>query len=117
ATLVSHLLTGYDGFVSAAGYVGPNCRVDHDVSLLIPEIWCRMRTEERDAKFLIENGYFEKCDDVEHNGRKLLFSRLGYRMTRRFAITFFGRMFNHPHVVFTEEMLKPELQGLDVFAD
>jgi hypothetical protein len=117
ATLVSHLLTGYDGFVSAAGYVGPHCRVDHDVSLLIPEIWCRMSAGERDPRFLIEQGYLEKCEDVEHQGRKLLFSRLGYRMTRRFAVSFFGRMFNHPHVVFTDAMLKPELQDMDIFAE
>ncbi|HET7626409.1 MAG TPA: hypothetical protein VFM25_14215, partial [Verrucomicrobiae bacterium] len=30
---------------------------------------------------------------------------------------FFGRVFNHPHAVFTEEMLRPELQGADIFAD
>lgn len=117
AALVSSILTGYDGFVSAAGQVGPNCRVDHDVSLLIPEIWCRMSSEERTAQYLVENGYFEKCEDVEHDGKKLLFSRLGYRMTRRFVQNFFGRMFNHPHVVFTDEMLRPEIQDMDVFAD
>ena len=117
AALVSYLLTGYDGFVSAAGCVGPNCRVDHDVSLLVPEIWCRMSVEERDAQFLIKNGYFEKCEDLEYQGRKLLCSRLGYRMTRRFVVSFFGRMFNHPHVVFADEMLKPELQDMGIFAD
>ncbi|HAV61136.1 MAG TPA: hypothetical protein DCY13_02085 [Verrucomicrobiales bacterium] len=117
AALVSSLLTGYHGFVSAAGYVGPHRRVDHDVSLLIPEIWCRMTTEERDARYLIAGGYFEKCEDVEHQGRKLHFSRLGYRMTRRFVESFFGRMFNHPHVVFSDDMLKPELQDMDIFAD
>ena len=26
-------------------------------------------------------------------------------------------MFNHPHAVFTDEMLRPELQDLDIFAD
>ena len=26
-------------------------------------------------------------------------------------------MFNHPHAVFTDEMLRPELQGMDIFAD
>jgi len=117
AALVGHLLTGYNGFVSAAGCVGPKCRVDHDVSLLIPEIWCRMSNDEREASYLIENGYFEKCEDVEHNGRTLMFSRLGYRMTRRFVQNFFGRMFNHPHVVFTDEMLRPEIQDMDIFAD
>ena len=30
---------------------------------------------------------------------------------------FFGRVFNHPHAVFTEEMLRPELQDLEIFVD
>ncbi len=46
--LVSAILTGYAGFTTSAGYVGPDIRVDHDVSLLVPEIWCRMRVAERD---------------------------------------------------------------------
>jgi hypothetical protein len=117
AALVSYLLTGANGFVTAAGYVGPRMRVDHDVSLLIPEIWSRMSEEERDPKYLIRGGYLEKCQDFEHNGKPVLASRLGYRITLQFVIHFFGRVFNHPHVVFTQEMLKPELQDYDVFAD
>ena len=117
AAFVSYALTGYDAFVSSAGHVGPNVRVDHDVSLLIPEVWCRMGTEERRPNFLIENGYFEKCDDLEVNGQKVLSSRLGFRMTASFARTFFGRVFNYPHAVFTEEMLRPEKQDLAAFAD
>jgi hypothetical protein len=117
AALVSYLLTGYDAFISAAGCVGPNVRVDHDVSLLIPELWCRMTPEERKPGFLIENGYFEKCEDFEFNGQKVLASRLGFRMTAGFVRTFIGRVFSHPHVVFTEEMLRPEKQDLAVFAD
>ncbi len=34
--LVSFILTGYHGFSSSAGYVGPQVRVDHDISLLVP---------------------------------------------------------------------------------
>jgi hypothetical protein len=117
AALVSMLLTGHPAFVSAAGYVGPKVRVDHDVSLLIPEVWCRMNGEERDPKFLIKNGYLEQCLDFEHEGKPVLGSRLGYRITRKFARTFFGRVFNHPHVVFTDEMLRPENQGLEIFVD
>ena len=117
AALVSSLLTGDPYFVSSAGYVGPNVRVDHDISLLIPELWCRMSTAEKQPKFLIENGFFEKCVDLEHGGRKILSSRLGYRMTANFVQTFFGRMFNHPHVVFTDDMLHPEKQDLASFAD
>ena len=47
----------------------------------------------------------------------MLASRLGWRINARFVHAFFGRVFNHPHAVFTEAMLKPELQDMDVFAD
>lgn len=117
AALVAYLLTGHNGFVTAAGYVGPRTRVDHDISLLVPEIWSRMSEEERDPKNLIAHGYLEPCQDFDHNGRKILASRLGYRITSQFVIHYFGRVFNHPHVVFTPEMLRPELQDLDVFLD
>jgi hypothetical protein len=114
---VSFLLTGYNGFVTAAGYVGPKARVDHDISLLVPEVWCRMSVEERDPKFLIAEGCLEKCQDLTHLGKRVLSSRLGYRITHRFVRSFFGRLFNHPHVVFTEEMLRPELQDMNMFLD
>jgi hypothetical protein len=115
--LVSFILTGHHGFVTAAGYVGPKVRVDHDVSLLVPEVWCRMSAAERDPQFLIANGYLEKCADFEHAGKKVLANRLGWRINARFVRNFFGRVFNHPHAVFTGEMLRPELQGMDNFVD
>ncbi len=31
-------------------------QVDHDISLLVPEVWSRMREEERSAKYLLEHG-------------------------------------------------------------
>ncbi len=49
AALVSFALTGYDAFISAAGHIGPKVRVDHDISLLIPEVWCRMTPAETAA--------------------------------------------------------------------
>jgi phosphoenolpyruvate carboxykinase (diphosphate) len=115
--LVSWILTGHNGFVTAAGYVGPRCRVDHDISLLVPEVWCRMLPEERDPGFLIANDYLEHCKDLDFGGRRVLAGRLGYRINLRFVHAFFGRVFSHPHVVFTEEMLKPELQSMEIFAD
>jgi hypothetical protein len=115
--LVSWILTGHHGFITAAGYVGPRSRVDHDISLLVPEIWCRMLPEERDPQFLISNHYLDRCEDFDHAGKPVLASRLGYRINARFVHSFFGRMFNHPYAVFTEEMLRPELQAPDVFAD
>ena len=115
--LVSFLLTGYAGFSSAAGFIGPHYRVDHDISLLIPEIWCRLFPHERDPKHLIEAGHLERLEDYELEGSTVLASRLGYRITAKFVHTFFGRVFDNPTAVFTEDILKPELQDPAVFAD
>lgn len=115
--LASYILTETDGFTTAAGYVGPHCRVDHDVSLLIPEIWCRLRPSERTAKSLIQNGCLERVKDFEHQGKTVLASRLGWRITRRFVARYFGRVFDNPISVFPEELLKPEKQDIDQFVD
>jgi len=115
--LVSMLLTAYAGFSSAAGFIGPRYRVDHDISLLIPEIWCRLFPHERDPKRLIDAGHLERLDDYEFAGKTVLASRLGYRITAKFVHNFFGRVFDNPTAVFTEEILKPEIQDAAVFAD
>jgi hypothetical protein len=115
--LVSYILTGYAGFSSSAGHVGPDVRVDHDISLLVPEIWARLEPEQRDPAWLIEKGYLERLDDFEHKGEQVLASRLGYRITSRFVHGFFGKIFDNPCAVFTDEILKPETQSLDVFVD
>jgi hypothetical protein len=117
AALVSYILTGLAGFSTAAGYVGPNGRVDHDLSLMIPELWCRLRPEQRDPRFLIQNGYLEKLEDFEHGGKKIPASRLGYRITYNFVRTYFGRLFANPNRVLDQGLLKPETQDLDTFAD
>ncbi|WP_233145520.1 hypothetical protein [Labilibacter marinus] len=114
--LLSYILTEYQGFSSAAGYVG-NDRFDHDISLLIPEIWARLVPEDRDPKLLIETGCLEKLEDFEHEGQKVLASRLGYRITDNFAFRCMNRLFDEPQAVFNDEMLKPELQGMDDFVD
>ncbi len=113
--LVSAAVTGYGGFTTAAGHVGPKYRVDHDNSMLVPEIWCRMRVFEREPAFLIANGFLERVEDFEHRGRRVLASRLGYRITTAFVDRFLGRIFEMPGTVFTDELLRPELQGQDVF--
>jgi hypothetical protein len=115
--LVSMLLTGYAGFSSAAGFIGPHYRVDHDISLLVPELWCRLFPYERDPKRLIEAGHLEKVEDYEHQGQQVLASRLGYRITAKFVRVFLGRVFDNPAAVFTEEILRPEIQDPAVFAD
>ncbi|BET65378.1 hypothetical protein ASA1KI_02960 [Opitutales bacterium ASA1] len=115
--LVAYLLTGYAPFSTAAGWVGPKYKVDHDVSLLVPEIWSRMTPAEREPAFLIANGLLEKCEDFEHEGKLVQASRLGYRITDRFARRFFGRVFSNPGSVLPEEMLRPEKQDLAIFVD
>ncbi|MFO0928704.1 MAG: hypothetical protein U0736_17060 [Gemmataceae bacterium] len=117
AALVSYILTGLAGFSTAAGHIGPQMRVDHDISLLIPEVWCRLDPEERDPAFLIANGMLEKLDDFDHQGERILASRLGYRITERFVQGFFGRVFDNPNIVFDEKVLKPETQDFASYVD
>ncbi|PHS00968.1 MAG: hypothetical protein COA78_23165 [Blastopirellula sp.] len=115
--LVSYILTGLAGYSSAAGHIGPNLQVDHDISLLVPEVWCRLTPEERDPKNLIEQGHLEKMADFTHNGEEIKASRLGYRITRRFIRTYFGRVFDNPRMVFDEDFLKPETQDFESYVD
>ncbi len=114
--LLSMILTGYAGFTTSAGYLGPQTSVDHDVSMMVPEIWCRMRVHERTPGFMIAHGLLERVSDFEFAGRAVHASRLGYRMTTLFADRFLGRLFETPDAVFTPEMLRPELQSLPLFA-
>jgi phosphoenolpyruvate carboxykinase (diphosphate) len=117
AALISYILTGLGGFSSVAGYVGPTMRVGHDISLLIPELWCRLTVKERDPAYLIAHGYLEKLNDFDYQGQKIPASRLGYRITYHFVRAFFGRMFDNPAKVFDEAMLRPEIQDKASFAD
>ena len=93
--------------------------MDHDISLLIPEIWSRMEVAERDPQYLIENNFLEKREDYgdKDTGRTVLASRLGYRITPHFVRTFFGIVFDNPNDVFTPEMLRPETQDRASLAD
>lgn len=115
--LVSFILTGYPGFSSSAGHIGPDIRVDHDVSLLIPEIWSRLSRAERQPDYLLTHGYLEALSDFEHNGNLVLASRLGYRITSHFVHGLMGKIFDNPYAVFTDEILQPERQNLEVFVD
>jgi phosphoenolpyruvate carboxykinase (diphosphate) len=115
--LTSFILTNLPIFCSAAGWVGPKLRVDHDISLLVPEIWCRMTDQERDPAFLIANGYLERCTDFDHQGRKVLASRLGWRVTERFIQAFCGRVLSNPSTIFEGDLLRPEQTDPAVFAD
>ena len=115
--LVSFIITEYAGFSSAAGHIGAHIRVDHDISLLIPEIWARLDEHERDPEFMIENKYLKKLKDFEHDGQQVLASRLGYRITSRFVASFMGKIFDTPNLVLNKKMLKPEKQDMGDFVD
>ena len=114
--LVSAILTGYAGFTTSAGYVGPQVRVDHDISMLVPEIWCRMRVHERDPQI-------PDCGRVAGKGRG--FRSRGPHGTGEPAglshHTAVCRPFPGPAVRnagcgVSEEMLRPEKQDAAMFA-
>ncbi|MEM9588426.1 MAG: hypothetical protein AAGA03_14175, partial [Planctomycetota bacterium] len=117
AAVVSMILTGLGGFSTAAGHIGTRFEVGHDISLLIPEVWCRMGPEERDPQTLIAEGMLEPIKDFEHDGKLIPASRLGYRITKKFVRTYLARVFDNPSKVFTTDILRPESQDHDAFAD
>jgi phosphoenolpyruvate carboxykinase (diphosphate) len=117
AMLVGMTLTGLGGFSTAAGHIGPEFEVGHDISMLVPEIWCRLQPGERDPSYLIEQEFLKKVDDFEFEGRMIPASRLGYRITARFVRRYFGRVFDNPSKVFDERILCPELQDMASYAD
>ncbi len=116
--LVSLLLTGYGGFsygrrLHRAAVPRRSRYQPADSRDLVPAVPSRARPQ----AVLIEAGHLEKLEDFEFDGKKVLASRLGYRITAKFVHTFFGRVFDNPTAVFTEEILKPEAQDPAVFAD
>jgi len=115
--LVSMILCGHQGFSSAAGHIGSEIHVEHDISMLVPEIWCRIPPEQRRAEYMIEHGYLERVADFEHAGMTVRASRLGYRITGQFVRAFLGKIFDNPNVVFDEAILKPETQDREAFID
>ncbi len=114
--IVSAILTGGWGFTTPAGHIGPQVQIDHDISLLVPEMWCRMTMAERDPAYLMREGHLERIEDFDHGGRRVLASRLGWRVTSKFVHTFLGRIFDTPAVVFSEQLLRPETQDREAFA-
>ncbi|ELP91606.1 hypothetical protein EIN_129860 [Entamoeba invadens IP1] len=115
--LLGMICCGYSGFVSSASYCGPHYKTDHDISLLVPEIWSKMRRYEQEPKYLIEHGFLEAVPDVSYNGKTYAGRRLGYRITPAFADHFLRTLFSVPNSVMPEDMLKPEKQDLAIYAD
>ncbi len=117
AAMVSFILTDLKVFSTPAGHIGGKYRVDHDMSLLLPELWCRMSAEERDAGKLVAAGYLSPVPDLKIGRKTVSAGRLGYRINARFVHAFLGRIFSDPLAVFPDDMLEPELQSREDFAD
>ncbi len=113
--LVSYLLTGLQVFSTPAGHIGHKYQVGHDLSLLIPEIWARLAPQDRNAEFLIQEGYFSKVKSFQYGKKTIEANRLGYRMNQNFLHSYFGRVFSDPVAVFPQDMLEPEKQNLKDF--
>ena len=92
----------------------PDFRVDHDISLIVPEVWSRLRVDERDPQNLIDEGMLEDCSEIEGVDGV---GRLGYRITEKFVVRYFGRVFADPASLFTRKMLRPEEQDMESFKD
>lgn len=111
--LIGYILSGYQVFSTPAGYIGHKYCVEHNISMLIPEVWARMPPEERDANFLIQQGSLEKVEDIDYKGKTYKASRLGYRINELFLHNFLGKIFINPTKVFSSEVLKPEEQSME----
>ncbi len=117
SALLSYIIADYHAFTTPAGHIGPDVRVDHDISMLIPEVWSRLSEAERNPEKLIAEGSLEKIEDFEYNGELIPASRLGYRVTETFSYRYLGKIFDEPQTVFSEGILRPEKQDLEAFAD
>lgn len=112
------LILGTEPVLStAAGSVGHKLKVDHDITLILPELICRMTPEELDPQFLIKEGSLELVDDMVVDGQKVHSSILGYRITQKFVKKYFARIFDHVEGLFTDEFLRPERQSMENFVN
>lgn len=103
------LILGEEPVLStAAGQIGHKLKVEHDITLIIPEIISRMTRDELNVKNLIQDRYLEKVEDFEYQGRKVHAGILGYRITQRFVKKYFARIFDYVGGLFPEECLKVE---------
>lgn len=117
SALLSYVLGDYNAFTTPAGHIGPGFKVDHDISMLVPEIWARLKESERNPEKLIREGSFEKLEDFDYNGVHVPAGMLGYRMTNVFCYKYLGKIFDEPQSIFSEEILKPEKQNMEAFVD
>ncbi len=117
SALLSYILSDYDTFTTPAGHIGNASRVDHDITMLIPELWARLDDDECQPQNLIAEGALEKIEDFEYDGQLVPASILGYRISEHFTTQYLGKIFDEPQSIFSAEILKPELQSMEDFVD
>ena len=110
--LVSAIVTGYGGFTTAAGHIGPHYRVDHDNSMLVPELWCRMRVYEREPQFLIDKGCWNAWKTSNTKAAECWPAGSGTGLRRCSSIVSWAAFSNFRARCFPEELLSPEKQDL-----
>jgi len=93
---------------TAAGAIGHKLKIEHDITLIIPEIICRMTRTELNIKNLIDGRFLEKVEDREFEGKKVHSSILGYRVTSKFIKKYFARIFDYVDGLFPEDCLRVE---------
>lgn len=116
ATFIDHILTQRPVYLAPTGYIGPKHDVAHDIGNLMADLLCRLSSEELRPAYWIKRGFLARVQDFDHNGGRVPASRLGYRLTRSGMEHFFGRIVAFPETIFSEEMLKPELQDRQAYA-
>jgi hypothetical protein len=128
--MVSMILSGKQSFISAAGYVGPKYKVDHDITLLMTEMFGRLLPHERSVEYFIEKGWLEKIADYEGTIQVIREDRtaeqtviipasiLGWRLSTTGRDYLLGTTFSDPEAVVPDDMLFPETQiGNTEFSD
>ena len=116
--LVSFLLTGHEAFVTAAGYVGTEVAGRSRHQPPGPrESGRRMSAEERDPRFLIRTRLPRKVPGLRAPRAHGAWPAASATASTRASSTPSSARSSPPHTVFTEAMLRPEPQDLDVFAD
>ena len=118
AALVSYILTGLAGFSTAAGFVGPHQRVDHDISLLIPEIWCRLDRRGARPGLPHRRGAPGAARATSSTPAARCWpAGWATASPRSSSAPSSGAIFDHPDRVFDEAFLRPETQDLEAFVD
>jgi hypothetical protein len=104
-------------FVVPAATVGPRHRIDQDWVLHATSLFSTLDAGDYEPGYLLREGLFEKLEDFDFLGERIPAHILGYRLTPKGRKVLLGKMWVNPEEVVPDDMLMPELQDKDVFAE